>query len=192
MKNLDWKSWRIDALGAGMFLTVALAGYGLFVHHAMTDALAKKSTIEDLHAARAAFDSVQNTYTLQQRKVDNVQHRLQRNRAALLRPRAADGFLSQLNEIASQCGVQVARWQPEGGLQHEHFQTEGFWIEGRGSFPAIYRWMALIEAGVPFLDMTHFSIQSLRNGEEETCTFKCSLISYSAPQDEEQMAAAQP
>ena len=192
MKRVDWKYWRVDLLGAGLFLTVALAGYGLFIHRPLKDALDKTSATRRLHDARAAYNSLQNTCTLQQRKVENVRKRLHENRTELLRPRVVDGFLSQLNEMARQCGMEVAKWQPAGAQEHEQFHSEGFQIEGRGSFPAVYHWMALIEAGVSFLDVTHFSIESSRKDADEMCVFKCSLMSYSASQKTKQVATARP
>ena len=190
MKQVDWKQWNVDAVGAGLVLTVILAGYGMLVHRPLGDALRKAPAVRDLEDARADLDSLQNTYTLQQRKVDAIQNRLDADRAALLRPRTADGFLSQLNDIAKQCGVQVARWKPMGVEDHDDYQAERFLVEGRASFPAIYRWLALIEAGVPFMDVTHFSIRTLAKGSENTCVFECSLTSYSDSPRAEQVAVA--
>jgi len=190
MDRMDWKRWNADVVGAGLFLTVALAGYGLFVHRPLNDALHKASATENLHHVRRSFDSLQNTFTLQQRKIDNVRERLDGHHAALLRPRTADGFLSNLNEIAGQCGVEVTRWQPTGVQEYPGYQAEGFLVEGRASFPAVHRWLALIEAGAPFLDVTHFSIRS--SDKDGGCAFECSLISYSATQTTEHVARATP
>jgi len=189
MKQVDWKQWNVDAVGFGLVLTVMLAGYGMLVHRPLGDALRKVPAVRGVEDARADLDSLQNMCMLQQRKVDAIQKRLDAGRTALLRPRTAEGFLSQLNDIAKQCGVQVARWKPLGVEDHDDYQAERFLVEGRAPFPAIYRWLALIETGVPFMDVTHLSIRTLAKGFENTCVFECSLTSYSDSPKAEQVAA---
>jgi len=83
----------------------------------------------------------------------------------------------RLDELSAQCGVTVARWQPIGIESGAEYQAHLFVVEGTARFPALYRWFASLEGGVPYLDVTHFAIDGDRSGDQP-CHFECSMRFY--------------
>jgi hypothetical protein len=172
------KGMQIDLVGAALAVIIAAGGYGLYLHAPLSDARMG----EPVHRRRVALDqevaSLRQACAARTREIEQARGQLSKLSASLRSPGTIDELLARLDNLASQCGVQIASWQPGGEEQHDQYNTHLYWIQGRASFPDLCQWLALVENGVPLLDVTHFAIRSPGAKEEGTCQFECTLKLY--------------
>lgn len=66
-------------------------------------------------------------------------------------------------------------------------------MQASANFAGVHGWLAMLEAGVPLLDVTHFDITAAGDPIKGRCEFSCSLRMYSANSPEAmQLASAHP
>lgn len=65
--------------------------------------------------------------------------------------------------------------------RHDGYRIFRFLVEGKATFPALWRWFSMIESDVAYLDISHFAIQATQERDKEQntlCTFECSQKYY--------------
>jgi hypothetical protein len=172
------KGMQIDLAGAALAIVVVSSGYLLYLRAPLSDTLMG----DPVHRHRVAVDqqvaALRQACAARTREIEEARGRLAKLSAALRSPGTIDELLARLDNLASQCGVQIASWQPGGEEQHDQYTTRLYWIHGRAAFPDLCKWLALVENGVPLLDVTHFAIRSSGAKAEAACEFECTLKLY--------------
>ncbi len=176
-----------------MLILTALVGYALLVHRPLTDSLRYAESL-------AQHEQILSKVTALKAELNSVKSRLAEEdrsgceEAAPPAPDVVDDLLGKLNDLASKCGVVVTRLQPMGAEERDGYQIRVFLFEGTATFPALHRWLAMMESEVPYSDVTHFAIRGTRigKGDEETvCSFECSQRLYFSTLDSQTSAPTQ-
>ncbi len=185
MKTIDWRQHDSHVLGAGLMGTVAVVGYVLLVHGPLTDSL-RYGQVRQRHDGLAlAVGSLRSECDSIAGQIEETKSRAAAEQSMLPDSHTVDDLLSRLHDLGSQCGVVLTRLQPTGIEQRPGYQIRTFHIEGRATFPALHRWFGLIEVGVPYLDITHFSISTSKNKQQQNdvCRFECTKRFYFSESD---------
>lgn len=192
----NWRRYDVDLAGAAMLAVVALAGYALAIHEPLTDSLNSDQAREQRDEMSVQVASLKAKCALTRRRIEEVTDRLAKTRTRLPDSHAVDDLICRLHDIASQCGVVLTRLQPVATARREAYQVGSFLIEGTATFSALHRWFALIESGVPYFDITNFSVRASRDKDQKgnaICVFECSQRFYfSDPDARPALSAGQP
>jgi Tfp pilus assembly protein PilO len=177
----DWRRYDVDLAGVGLLILIAVVGYPLAIHSALSDVLRYEQARRQRDEASAALASLRAQCASAKRQIEESRHRLTTVGSRLPDPHAVDGMISRLQKLTSQCGIVLARLQPAGTAENDGYQASTFQIAGKGTFPALQRWFARIESDVPYLDITHFVIRATNEkdkGEKTLCLFECTQKLY--------------
>lgn len=170
---------QIDLCGTVSALLLAVAGYGLYLHAPLSDAMRRAPVEERCAEVERQVASLKSTCAARIEENEQMRGRLATLAAALRSPAGTDELLSRLDRLATECGLDIGGWQPGGEESHDQYATHVYWIQGRASFPDLCKWLSLVESGVPLLDVTHFTV---RGGGERSvngkCDFDCTLRLY--------------
>lgn len=196
------REMQMDLIGLGLLLAVAVGGYVLFLHGPLADAWVKKKVCSKREEIVRHVDELKSQSLKRRQEMRDLETDLVRLNNELRAPVGIDELIKRLDDLARQCNLEIARWQPRGTEPHAEYEVHIFQVQGNSTFLGLYRWLALIESGVPLLDVTHFAIRVNRApelGEAETqddprnCEFECTLKMYRGWRgDAVEMAAAKP
>jgi len=177
----NWRRYDVDLAGAAMLVVVALAGYALAIHEPLSDSLNSDQALGQRDEMSVRVASLKAKCASTRRGIEEVTDRLAKTRTRLPDSHAVDDLICRLHDIASQCGVVLNRLQPVATAERQAYQVASFLIEGRATFLALHQWFALIESGVPYFDITNFSIRASKDKDEKgnmICLFECSQRFY--------------
>lgn len=193
MPRINLKNIQMDAVGAAVALVMLAGGYYLLIQPPLKDCMADNALRVEQDKATQAICNLRQAYLGQLRMLEESQQRLLSRATWLSRPDLPEEVLSRINELARQCDVRIIRWQPQSLQALKEYQVQIFSLEGSASGTALLRWFALIEAGVPLLDITHFSVTGPPTPDQNVCEFTCSLKLYLGNEDRVmEVATAQP
>lgn len=178
--NLDRvRDLQIDLYGAAAAVVLVAAGYGLYLHKPLSDAMRRGAMQERYAQVNEQVTTLRSACSSQQKETENSRLRLATLAASLRSPGGTDELLSRLDHLASECGLQLGGWQPGGEEVHDQYSTHIYWIQGRAAFPDLCKWLSLVESGVPLLDITHFTIRGAgERSIDDKCDFECTLRLY--------------
>jgi hypothetical protein len=179
------KCTKVNTSLAGAVLTLALGlvGHMLFVHGPLAATLARRQAIERVQRIRGDVVDAQRQCTDAVHAIQSARQRLDAANASLASAQAPGVLLARVNELADACGIEVERWQPLGVEARSDYRIQKFVIEGRASYPDVYRWLTRMEAELNHVDVTHLSLHASNDQNDRTCTFTCSLRSYTPQQE---------
>lgn len=169
------KEMKIDLAGIALFMLIAAGGYAMFLHEPLADAMAEHAVQENCRKAQQKLTTLQEKLLSAYRKRDAMRDKLDRLGTLSAAPDSMDELLSRLDQLAEECGVQIVQWRPIGLEEHEDYTVRVFSVQGQAEFTGLSRWFALIESGVPLLDVTHFSVGAEKTAGKTTCKFECTL-----------------
>lgn len=172
------KGLEVDLAGAAAILLVAVGGYALFLRAPLRDAMNGSRLTEQQAEAAAAIASLQSDYKSRVHRIEQAQTRLAAQTGWLGDADAPSEVLARINEFARQCEVRIGRWQPQPIRVCSDYREQTFVVDGEAAWPALLQWLGLVEAGVPLLDMTHFTISTPVSPGQGGCTFSCTLKLY--------------
>jgi len=176
--RINLKGLEMDVAGAAGVAALALAGYFLLLHRPLQDVLAGHELQAQQDAAAEGLNSLQGDYRKKFEQLQRSRNQLQKRAEWLVYPDPPSEVLSRINDLARQCGVRIVRWQPQGTQSCSDYRVQLFSLQGAARWPALLRWLALIEQGVPLLDVTHYVIGGSVTAGQEECEFSCSLKLY--------------
>ena len=174
----NWRKYDVDLAGLGLLVAILFVGYIVFIGNPLADSVSYESVKLEHAEMQKTLRASQAKLVSLERQVENVTREFNAAKGMLPGPVPGDQLLAQLDDIAMQCGIVVARWEPTGRQSLADYQVDRFVVDGKASFPALYRWFSLVEAGVPHLDITNFSVRA-DNNKKELCDFHCSIRYYS-------------
>ncbi|HOA72619.1 MAG TPA: hypothetical protein PL151_12245 [Phycisphaerae bacterium] len=187
------KGLEIDLAGAAAVIALAVVGYVLLLDQPLRDMLAGKDLEERQEAATQAIHTSQAEYRTRLRALEEARSELQLRSRGLTGTGAPGEVLARINELARQCDVRISRWQPQNVQLLAEYQQEAFSLDGVATWPALLQWLALVEEGVPLLDVTHITISTPVGAGQIACEFSCSLRLYRGKAEQAvQMAVARP
>ncbi|MBN1347648.1 MAG: type 4a pilus biogenesis protein PilO [Phycisphaerae bacterium] len=185
MNLTKWRQYDVDAAGAALLIGVALVGYALLIHAPLMDSMRHgraQSQHEDVTATIALLNQKLDTTRLE---IEEARRQLSVSKARTPSAQDMDDLLARIDAVASQCGVVLTQLQPMGVQHHSGYQVATFLVQGKASFKGLHQWFSLIESGVPYLDITHFSITVLDDkqresgtGDDVMCRFECTKRLY--------------
>lgn len=172
------KGLEVDLAGAAAVLVAAIAGYALFLQGPLHDAMGGSRLEEQQSAAASAIATLQADYKSRLGRVEAARARLATQSGWLGDADAPSEVLARINEFARQCEVRIGRWQPQAVQVCAEYREQAFVIDGEAAWPALLQWLALVEEGVPLLDLTHFTVSAPVSPGQGNCTFSCTLKLY--------------
>ncbi|MBI4581330.1 MAG: hypothetical protein HY718_16635 [Planctomycetes bacterium] len=176
--RVNLKGLEIDLAGAAAVIAVLVAGYLLLLRIPLEDAMAGAELIAKQRATAQAIGSLQKEYVDRFRRLKQAEQTLAMRASWLTRSDLPGEVLGRINELARQGDVRIIRWQPRGLQVLSEYQVQLFSVEGAAAWPSLLRWLALIEEGVPLLDVTHFTVNTPATPGQVDCDFSCSLKLY--------------
>ncbi len=182
-----------DVVGALAAAAAVALGYGLLVHRPAVAALRYDSVLAFRQAGEAELVKLRQSCALKARQTDLLRSRLAERPDRLADSRSCEAILSKVNGLAAECDLGIIRWQPRGAEDNPEYRSTLYTMQGSASFAGVHSWLALLEAGVPLLDVTHFDMTAGGDPIKGLCEFSCDLRMYSAcPQETVQLASARP
>ena len=181
--RINLKGMEIDAAGGAAVTALLLAGYLLLIRSPLHDALAGSDLEVRQAQTTQAILSLRKEFSRNSIQIEDTRKLLLTKASWLTHSDLPDEVLARINELARQCEVRISRWQPQGQQAFAEYRVQSFAVEGVASWPALLRWFALIEEGVPLLDVTHFSVAGPRAPARIGCEFSCSLKLYLGADD---------
>lgn len=188
--RIQLKGLEIDLAGAAAVVAIGVVAYALLLHEPLCDALAGNRLQEQQLEAARAISELQADYSTRFRKLEQTRKDLAVRARWLMSPDPPTEVLARINEFAHQCEVRISRWQPQETESFGEYQQQVFAIDGAATWPALLQWLALVEEGVPLLDVTHLSIAAPTAPGQGTCEFACSLKLYRGQETEALRVAA--
>lgn len=193
MPRVNLKKLQMSAAGACVALVLLVAGYILLIQPPLNDIRADSKLRVQQDRVAQTIGSLRQDFAGRLRKLEESRQLLLSKASWLDRPDLPDEVLSRINELARQCEVRIIGWKPQGQQATSEYHTQIFSLEGAATGPALLRWFALVEEGVPLLDVTHFSVTGPSVPNQNTCEFSCSLKLYLGGQARAmEVAAARP
>jgi hypothetical protein len=170
-----------------------VAGYVLLLDQPLRDMLAGKDLEEHQAAAAQTILSSQAGYRSQLCALEQARAELQLRTRGLAGSELPGEVLARINELARQCDVRISRWQPQNVQMLAEYQQQAFSLDGVATWSALLQWFALVEEGVPLLDVTHVTVGTPSGAGQSACEFSCSLKLYRGKSEQAvEMAVARP
>lgn len=176
--RVNLKGVEIDIVGAAAVAGLLVVGYFLLLRGPLEDVRIGRDLEMKQQAAAISIQLVQKKYIDRLGKLEEGQRALAVQASWLRNPDLPDEVLGRISELAKQCDVRVIRWQPQGVQTFTEYQARSFSVDGAASWPALLRWLSLLEEGAPLLDVTNFTVGASTVPGDTACQFSCSLKLY--------------
>ncbi len=192
MPRIQLKGMEVDLAGAAAVVAIGALAYALLLHEPLGDALAGNKLQQQQLLATRAIGELQSEYSTRFRRLEQTRKDLDVRARWLMNPDPPAEVLARINEFARQCDVRITRWQPQASAAFAEYQEQVFAIDGAATWPALLQWFALVEEGVPLLDVTNLAVSAPTTPGQGTCEFACSLKLYRGKEKETVRVAAVP
>jgi hypothetical protein len=195
--KLNTRQLNVDVVGAIAVAGLITLGYGLFVWSPMNRCLEAEPARQQEADLAADVSTLQTRCAEHLRKIEKMKTSLSAQSMTMTPIDEVDQLLARLDQLGSQCDVDLAGWQPVGELSGEEYTSKLFRLQGTASFRAFHRWLTLVESGLPLVDVTHFSLREEGKNQETGCLFDCTLrvhmpLQGDEPEQSEKLAWVKP
>jgi hypothetical protein len=186
LKSREWIAVAAMILGAGVI-------YGGLVQPSLTASRELAEVRDAKTEATRALDRARTDFDRCRRQIAEGEKLLEEIGGAPPPASAKDALISQMTALARQSSVSIDQYSPLDTVDHDDHLAMYVQFSGRGEFLAIQSYFNRIEAQIEFVDITHFTLTTLRDASAATC-----LVSWSCrihgipddPADQEHLASA--
>lgn len=133
-KNLSYAKWWVHAAGLGACLVISIASYALGVAPLIQRSADMQDAIEEQQHQEQEKAKLARSYNQLKQKLETTQQELNEAAFQLQPVNRLNGYMAQLTNLATQCGLSLHEIKPSDPIALQHYRAIPIRLSGAGTY----------------------------------------------------------